>query len=55
MNIITNLSSYKQNNSVYDAILMIVDCYIKMTKHISISKILIAVELTDIFFEEIVC
>jgi len=55
MNIITDLSSYKQNNSVYNAILMIIDCYIKMTKYISISKTLIVIELADIFFKEIVC
>jgi len=34
---------------------MIVDCYIKMTQYISISKTLIAMQLADIFFEKIVC
>jgi len=55
MNIITDLLSCKWNNNVYDAILMIVNCYIKMIKYILTSKTLIAVELADIFFEEIVC
>ncbi len=55
MNIITDLSSCKWNNSVYNAILIIVDCYIKMTRYILTSKTFIAVELADIFFEEIVC
>jgi len=34
---------------------MIVDCYIKMTQYISISKTLTAMQLADIFFEKIVC
>jgi len=55
MNMITDLSSCKWDNSVYNAILMIVNCYIKMTKYISMSKTLIAVELANIFFEKIVC
>jgi len=52
---IIDLSLCKQDNSVYNAILMIVNCYIKMTKYISTSKTLITSELADIFFEEIVC
>ncbi len=55
MNIITGLPSSKHSDSVYDVILMIVDCYIKMTQYISISKTLTAMQLTDIFFEKIVC
>jgi len=55
MNIITDLSSYKWDNSVYNAILMIVDCYIKMIKYISINKTFITIELVDIFFKEIIC
>ncbi len=42
MNIITDLPSSKHSDSVYDAILMIVDRYIKMTQYISISKTLTA-------------
>ncbi len=55
MNMITGLSSSKHSNSVYDAILMVVDCYIKMTWYISISKTLITMQLADVFFEKIVC
>ncbi len=55
MNIITGLSSSKHSNNVYDVILVIVDCYIKMTQYISISKTLTAMQLADIFFEKIVC
>jgi hypothetical protein len=55
MNIITDLSSSKCDNCVYDAILMIVNHYTKMTKYISISKILTAIQLVDVFFKEIVC
>jgi len=55
MNMITDLPLSKHSNSVYDVILMIVDCYIKMTQYISISKTLIAMQLADIFFEKIVC
>jgi hypothetical protein len=55
MNMITGLPSSKHSDSVYDAILMIVDRYIKMTQYISISKTLTAMQLADIFFEKIVC
>ncbi len=55
MNMITGLPLSKHNDSVYDVILMIVDCYIKMTWYISISKTLTAMQLADIFFEKIVC
>jgi len=55
MNMITSLPSSKCSDSVYDVILMIVDCYIKMAQYISISKTLIAMQLADIFFEKIVC
>jgi len=55
MNIITGLPSSKHSDSVYDAILMIVDRYIKMTQYIFISKTLTAMQLADIFFEKIVC
>ncbi len=52
---ITGLSLSKHSDSVYDAILMIVDGYIKMAWYISISKTLIAMQLADIFFKKIVC
>jgi len=52
---ITGLPLSKHSDSVYDVILMIVDCYIKMTQYISISKTLTAMQLADIFFKKIVC
>jgi len=55
MNMITDLPSSKHSNSVYDAILVVVDRYIKMAWYISISKTLTAMQLADIFFEKIVC
>ncbi len=51
---ITDLSSSKHDDSVYDAILMIVNHYIKMTWYISISKTLTAMQLADIFIKKIV-
>jgi len=48
--IITNLLSCKWDNSVYNAILMIVDCYIKMIRYILTNKIFIVIEFADIFF-----
>ncbi len=55
MNMITGLPLSKHSDNVYDAILMIVNHYIKMTWYISISKTLTAMQLADIFFEKIVC
>jgi len=55
MNMITDLLSSKHDNSVHDAILMIVDRYIKMVRYVSTNKTLIAIQLTDMFFEKIVC
>jgi len=55
MDMITGLPSSKRNDSVYDAILVIVDRYIKMAQYISISKTLTTMQLADIFFEKIVC
>jgi len=39
---------------MYDLILMIVDCYIKMTCYLSTKKILTAVKLAELFFKEVV-
>jgi len=52
---ITGLPLSKHSDNVYDVILVVVDCYIKMTQYISISKTLIAMQLADIFFKKIVC
>jgi hypothetical protein len=55
MNMITGLPSSKHDNSVHDAILVIVDRYIKMVRYISTNKTLTAIQLADMFFEKIVC
>ena len=53
MNFITDLLSSKWKEVVYDSILMIVDCFIKMTCYLFIKKTLTAVELAKLFFEKI--
>ncbi len=55
MNIITDMPSSKRSDSVYDAILMVVDRYTKITQYIFISKTLTTMQLADIFFKKIVC
>ncbi len=55
MNMIMSLPPCKCGGSVYDAILVVVDCYTKMARYIPTSKTLIAVQLADIFLEEVVC
>jgi hypothetical protein len=54
MNFITDLLSNKWKKVVYDSILMIVDCYIKMMHYLSTKKILTAVKLAELFFKEVV-
>ena len=53
INFITDLSSSKWKEVVYDLILVIVDYYMKMTCYLSTKKILTVVELTKLFFEKI--
>ncbi len=53
MNFITNLSSSKWKEVVYDLILMIVDYYMKMMYYLSIKKTLTVIKLTELFFEKI--
>ncbi len=53
MNFITDLSSSKWKEVVYDSILVIVDYYMKMMYYLSMKKILTVVELTELFFEQI--
>jgi len=38
---------------MYDLILMIVNCYIKIMHYLSIKKTLTAVKLTKLFFEKV--
>ncbi len=54
MNFITNLSSSKWKEIVYNSILMIVDHYIKMTRYLSTKKTLTVVKLAKLFFKQIV-
>ncbi len=53
MNFITDLSSSKWKEVMYDLILMIVDYYMKMTRYLFIKKTLIVINLTELFFEKI--
>ncbi len=53
MNFITDLSSSKWKEIMYDSILMIVEHYIKMMHYLSMKKILTVVELAKLFFEQI--
>lgn len=51
---ITDLPPSKRRGSVYNAILVVVDRYTKMTRYIPCRKTINAVELADLFWEEIV-
>jgi hypothetical protein len=53
MNFITNLSSSKRSNDVYDFVLVIINRYIKMTLYISVTKKITIVELTKIIFDHV--
>jgi hypothetical protein len=53
MNFITNLSSSKRLNDVYDSVLVIINRYIKMTFYISVTKKIIAIELAKIIFDHV--
>ncbi len=54
MNFITNLLSNKRSDVVYDAYLVIVNRYIKMTLYIFVTKKIIVAELTKIIFEHVI-
>jgi hypothetical protein len=53
MNFITNLSSSKHSNDVYDSVLVIINRYIKITFYISVTKKITVVELTKIIFDHV--
>ena len=55
MNFITDLSLSKCRDCIYNTILVIVDCYTKITQYISTVKTVTAVQLTDLFYKKIVC
>jgi len=54
MKFITDLLSSKWKEVVYDSILVIVDCYIKMTRYLFTKKTLTVIKLAKLFFEKIV-
>ena len=54
INFITDLSLSKCRDCIYNAILVIVDHYIKITQYISTVKTVTAVQLTDLFYKKIV-
>jgi hypothetical protein len=53
MNFITNFSSSKRSNNVYDFVLVIINRYIKMTFYIFVTKKITIVELTKIIFDHV--
>ena len=53
MNFITNLSSSRRRDYVYDAILIIVDRYIKMMRYLSITKKINVFDLEQLLMKEI--
>ncbi len=53
MNFITNLSSSKWKEVMYDSILVIVTYYMKMTRYLFTKKTLTVIKLTELFFEKI--
>ncbi len=53
MNFITDLSSSKWKEVVYDSIFIIINYYMKMMHYLSIKKILTVVKLTKLFFKKI--
>ncbi len=54
MNFITDLSSSKWKEVMYDLIFVIVNYYMKMTRYLFTKKTLTVVKLTELFFEKIV-
>ena len=52
-NFITDLSSSKWKEVMYDLILVIVNYYMKMTRYLSMKKTLTVVKLTELFFKQI--
>ncbi len=54
MNFITDLSSSKWKEVMYDSIFMIVNHYMKMIHYLSMKKTLTIIELAELFFEKIV-
>jgi len=53
MNFITDLSSSKWKEVMYDLILVIVNHYMKMTRYLFMKKTLTVIKLAELFFEKI--
>jgi penicillin V acylase-like amidase (Ntn superfamily) len=55
MDFIVNLPPSTCNGRVYDAILIIVDRFTKMSIYIAYNKTCTAEDLADLFYEEVIC
>ncbi len=55
MNIITDLLSSRQEADIYNFILIIVNCLMKMTQYILVTKKLTVIKLANIYIEQIIC
>jgi hypothetical protein len=54
MDCITNLSPSRNNKAVYDAILVIIDCFSKMSLYIPAEKTWKVEDLADSFIERVI-
>ena len=54
MNFIIDLFVNKRQDNVYDFILIIIDRLTKMTKYVFVIKKIDVVELTNVFFDEVI-
>ena len=55
MDFITDLPPSNRNGSVYDAVLVVVDRYTKMSRYIPCKKTCTAEKLVTLFYEEVIC
>ena len=54
MDFITDLPPSKRKGFVYDAILVVIDRFTKMVRYLPTNKTVTTVDLTEMFFEEII-
>ena len=54
LNFITGLLLYKQEGSVYNVLLVIIDCYTKIAKYIPTTKLINVIGLANLIFKKIV-
>ena len=50
---ITDLPPSKQKGNIYDSILIVIDCFIKMARYIPTTKTIDAIGLTNLFIDEV--